>query len=290
MATFTIEPLCCGYIVNHARSGFVYRHDCGGARLDAPCIAWLLRSAEHTLLVDTGPGPRARAPQCYRDDDAGTDDLLQYELARAGVDPDAIELVILTHLHNDHVGGASLFRNARFHVQELELKEAVWPVPFQRPIYETNQPGRVPPWTNILDRMIVADGDADLLPGVRALRLPGHTAGSQGVLVDTADGPYLIAGDLIPLYDNWPGEGAEPIPNGNHTDLRAYDESFRRLAALKATVLPAHEPRVFDFARYPACSPGCGRGFGPDAGLDASLDPGLDPGLDRGLDRGPNRG
>jgi N-acyl homoserine lactone hydrolase len=79
------------------------------------------------------------------------------------------------------------------------LKEAVWPVPFQRPIYETNQRGRTPPWVDILDRMDVVFGDADVVPGIRVLRPPGHTAGSQGVLVDTPAGPYLIAGDLIPL-------------------------------------------------------------------------------------------
>jgi hypothetical protein len=59
----------------------------------------------------------------------------------------------------------------------------------------------------------------------------------------------------VPLYDNWPGDDDEPVPNGNHTDLRAYDASFRRLAALGAKILPAHEPRVFDVAQYPPC--GC---------------------------------
>ena len=251
MSTYTILPIRCGDIVNHARSCFLYRKDCGGAHLNAPCIAWLLRSDAHTVIVDAGPGSRARAPQCYTESDAGHDDLLQYGLAKAGVEPDAIELVILTHLHHDHVGGARLFRNARFHVQEAELKEAVWPVPFQRPIYGTNQRGKTPPWIDVLDRMIVADGDENVLPGIRVLKLPGHTAGSQGVLVDTDDGPYLIAGDLIPLYENWPAHGGEPVPNGNHTDLRAYDDSFRRIAALGAKVLPAHDPRVFECASYP---------------------------------------
>ncbi|NPT57302.1 N-acyl homoserine lactonase family protein [Paraburkholderia elongata] len=249
--TFTIVPIRCGDIVNHERSCFLYRKNCGSARLHAPCIAWLLRSARHTIVVDAGPGSRSRAPQCYTETDAGIDDLLQYGLTREGVDPASVELVILTHLHNDHVGGARLFTNARFHVQEAELKEAVWPVPFQRPIYETNQRGHTPPWVDILDRMDVAFGDADVVPGIRVLRLPGHTAGSQGVLVDTQAGPYLIAGDLIPLYENWPEDGSEPIPNGNHTDLRAYDESFRRIAALGAKVLPAHEPRVFERKVYP---------------------------------------
>jgi N-acyl homoserine lactone hydrolase len=251
MSQFTIHPLRCGTILNHERSCFVYRKDCGGARLDAPCIAWLLRSSTHTLLVDTGPGPRNRAGRFYRDEDADHDDLLHAELTRLDVDPAALRHVVLTHLHNDHVGGARLLANARFYVQEAELKEAVWPVLFQRPIYETNQLGKTPPWTHILDRMEVLDGDAEIVPGVRALLLPGHTAGSQGVLIDTAQGPFLIAGDLVPLYDNWSNTGEPPIPNGNHTDLRAYDASFKRLAGLGAHVLPAHEPRVFDFSQYP---------------------------------------
>lgn len=252
---YTIHPLYCGTIRNHARCGFVYRKDFGGARLDAPCIAWLLECGDHALLVDAGPGARHRAGRFYRDEDSGSDDLLHDALKALDVDPLTIEHVIFTHLHNDHVGGAPLFPNARFYVQETELKEAVWPVSFQRPIYETNQRGVTPAWTAILDRMQVLHGDAQIAPGVRVLLLPGHTAGSQGVVVDTSDGPYLIAGDLIPLYDNWPGNGAEPIPNGNHTDLRAYDESFSRIAALGVTVLPAHEPRIFESLQYPVC--GC---------------------------------
>ena len=81
--------------------------------------------------------------------------------------------------------------------------------------------------------------------------LPGHTGGSQGVLVDTTDGPYLLPGDLVPLYDNWPLDGGPPVPNGNHTDLYAYDRSFRRVAGLGATVLPSHDMRVLEHEAYP---------------------------------------
>ena len=250
MSTFQLIPLRCGHIVNHPIAAFLYRTPCGDTRIDAPCIAWLLRSHSRTILVDTGPGPRSLAPQHYRPGDP--DDLLPLELARHGVDPLDIDLVILTHLHNDHVGGAIHFPNAVFHVQEQELREAVWPVPFQRPIYEINQRGRVPAWVHILDRVQALDGDSPILPGVSTVTLPGHTSGSQGVLVDTKAGPHLLPGDLVPLQQNWPGTSATPIPNGNHTDLYAYERSFRRVAALGATVLASHDPRVFDHQAYPA--------------------------------------
>jgi N-acyl homoserine lactone hydrolase len=252
VAEFQIFPLRCGYVLNHSVGSFLYRTNCGDDRIDAPCTAWLLKGPGGPILVDTGPGPRARAPHHYRPNDP--DDLLPLELARHGVDPLAVQTIILTHLHNDHAGGARLFPNATFHVQLQELQEAVWPVPFQRAIYEVNQRGQLPPWAHILDRYVALEGDTPIMPGISTILLPGHTSGSQGILVDTASGPYCLPGDLVPLRENWPGDGTR-IPNGNHTDLYACERSFLRLAALGATVLPSHDPRVFDHPAYPPPGP-----------------------------------
>ncbi|MCJ2049374.1 N-acyl homoserine lactonase family protein [Methylobacterium sp. J-070] len=249
MSQFELLPLRCGHIVDHPVESFLYRTKTSELRIDAPCIAWLLRSPTDLILVDTGPGTRVQAPQHYRSNDP--DDLLPLELVRVGIKPDAIKTVILTHLHNDHVGGAEHFPEATFYVQLKELQEAVWPVPFQRPIYEVNRRGHAPAWTSILDRYVALDGDTAICPGVSTVMLPGHTSGSQGVLVDTNAGPHLLPGDLVPLADNWKANGASWIPNGNHTDLYACERSFQRLAALGATVLPSHDPRVFDHATYP---------------------------------------
>ena len=123
-------------------------------------------------------------------------------------------------------------------------------MPFQQAIYEVNQPGRLPPWVQILGRYVALEGDSAIMPGLSTIMLPGHTSGSQGVLVDTAAGQYLLPGDLVPLQENWPGDGTR-IPNGNHTDLYACERSFRRLATLGAHVLPSHDPRVFDHAEFP---------------------------------------
>ena len=107
-------------MLNHSVGSFLYRTNCGDDRIDAPCTAWLLKGPGGPILVDTGPGPRARAPQHYRPNNP--DDLLPLELARHGVDPLAVQTIIVTHLYNDHASGARLFPNATFHVQLQELQ------------------------------------------------------------------------------------------------------------------------------------------------------------------------
>lgn len=64
-------------------------------------------------------------PQHYTAAEADIDDLLLAELGRLGVDPEAIRIVVVTHLHNDHVGGVPHFPAATFYMQEAELREAV---------------------------------------------------------------------------------------------------------------------------------------------------------------------
>jgi Zn-dependent hydrolases, including glyoxylases len=241
----------CGYLVNHVKCSFLFRKYYSEERWNPPCIAFLLKNESKTILVDTGPGAKSRAPQYYIAEEK-REHLLADELARVGVDPAAIDTVILTHLHNDHVGGAYIFPNATFYVQEVELKEAVWPtIRFQRPYYDINLRGKRPSWTEILDRMEVLKGDADIVPAVSVVLLPGHTPGMQGVLVDTSDGKYLIASDLVPLFENWEPLGQNPLPNSNLYDLRDYYNSFDRMVAIGAKVLPGHDPKVFEYSEYP---------------------------------------
>ena len=77
--------------------------------------------------------------------------------------------------------------------------------------------------------------------------LPGHTPGSQGVLVDTDAGRFLLAGDTIDTYENWEGnEHTDHIPSGVHTDLFQYFDSFRRIEELDCEVIPSHDGAVLE--------------------------------------------
>jgi N-acyl homoserine lactone hydrolase len=97
-----------------------------------------------------------------------------------------VSLVINTHLHFDHCGGNRLFPRVPIHVQARELADA-----------RSEEDYTVPDWVDFPGATYVEHhGDADLLPGVRLLPTPGHTAGHQAVLVDTGEGEVVIGGDV----------------------------------------------------------------------------------------------
>ena len=143
-----------------------------------PVYAYTIEHPDGLVLVDTGmidslPGLDARwAPVPHP--------LPDELVARVAV-------VINTHLHFDHCGGNRLFAATPIHVQARELADAR-----ARPDDDT-----VPEWVDFdRARYVEHDGEAEVLPGIRVLPTPGHTAGHQAVLVDTDDGLVVLGGDV----------------------------------------------------------------------------------------------
>jgi N-acyl homoserine lactone hydrolase len=241
-----IVPLHLGDLAEIDRARFVHG-SAEGTCLSPPCIAWVVEAREELLLVDAGPGSPQRAARHHPplvQDEAQT---LTAALAAAGYTVADITAVLVSHLHWDHIGGLPEVPDVPVVVQGAELRAAVLPVASQRAQYEIGQRGLRPVWTDALDRIEAVEGRCRIREGVDLVPLPGHTPGSQGVLVATAAGGHLIAGDAIPLADNW----ARRIPNGIHSDLGAYDETFATIAALDAEVLPGHDPAVLGRDAYP---------------------------------------
>jgi N-acyl homoserine lactone hydrolase len=105
---------------------------------------------------------------------------LPFELVRA------VAIVVNTHLHFDHCGGNRLFPGMPIHVQRRELAAA-----------RTEDDYTIPEWVDFPGATYVEhDGEAEILPGVRLLPAPGHTAGHQVVLVETDEGPVVLGGDV----------------------------------------------------------------------------------------------
>ncbi len=155
-------------------------------------------------------------------------------LERAGIDREEITAVANCHLHLDHCGQNELFPNIPIYVQPAELEAA-----------------RGPDYTvpRVIDfdgaRLEPRPGDHEVAPGIRIFATPGHSPGHQSLVVDTADGPLLLAGQAVYSAGEW---AATPGARYGSDDRRArhetYARSVARLRALKPRrVLFGHDRR-----------------------------------------------
>ncbi|CAA9341738.1 MAG: putative metallohydrolase [uncultured Friedmanniella sp.] len=121
-------------------------------------------------------------------------------LSRQDFDPASIDVVVNTHLHFDHCGGNHLFAGKPIYVQRRELEDA-----------RTQDGYTIPEWVDAPGaRYVPLDGEHELLPGIRLLPAPGHTPGTQVVVVETGGRPAVIAGDVAV----WFGELDDPRTDG----------------------------------------------------------------------------
>lgn len=248
--SWTITPLCFGEFPAFEKSTFTYLRN-AGEKIRAPILGWLVQSGTESILVDTGPSSPEMAEGWHTAIRRTVDQAPASAVRAAGVDPDRLRLVVLSHLHWDHCYNLESFPAARFLVQADELREAVDPVPSQRSAYEVGIPGRRPPWMAAFDRLEVVRGEIEVAPGVSTVMLPGHTPGLQGVLVHTAAGRYLIAGDALPLAENLGTKGSGPIALALHTDVATCFRSFERMRAVADVILPSHDMDVLRHEVYP---------------------------------------
>ena len=161
------------------------------------------------VLVDAGSGTKVDAK--FRDIYAiERPEGLIDELKAAGVAPEAVDTVALTHLHFDHCGGGTTlgpdgaakptFPNAHYLVRRQEWNDA----------HHANERNRASYLSENYDplaasgQLILHDGDMEILPGVWMKNLPGHTLGHQGVFFDVPGQRALYTVDLIPTVAHLP--------------------------------------------------------------------------------------
>ena len=213
-----------------------------GTDVDGAVLAWLLMSGDEKILVDTGFGAMD-TPDLMHNFSRTPEQSLGAQLARFNTAPEEIRLVVNTHLHIDHCGGNCFLPNARFLAQKSELEYARDPLPVHKPAYNVDLSCM---------NLELFEGDAEIAEGVRTTVTPGHSPGSQAVLVNTSKGLYVIAGDTITHYLSMDvPEGTSFWPGPLYVGLREYYESLDRLRDLGGTILPGHDPLVLKQTAYP---------------------------------------
>ncbi|MFC1970795.1 N-acyl homoserine lactonase family protein [Chloroflexota bacterium] len=243
MATYSIYPiaLCEG---PRDCSHYTYTMNAGVGR-NAACYIWYIEGSEPKTLVDAGVKmsmyEERGIPETY---------LISVEegLGKLGLKPDDIEIIIVTHLHWDHIGLSHLFPNARFIVQKKELDYARNPHPIDATIYEKDT------FENL--DIEVIDGEKEIIPGVSAFLTPGHTPGGQSVEIATKAGKAIITGfccilDTFTQNEVMKRKGWEVSAPLIHQDVRDAYDSVLKVKQRADIILATHDYAFVEGKRIP---------------------------------------
>ena len=242
MKPFSIRPIPLFEIVLD-KSTMTYRMNIGQP-MTMPGYVWFIEGPKEKILVDAGGdmalfharGIPARELQT-----------IVQGLAKLGLKPEDIDILIPTHLHHDHIAHARDFPRARVVVQRKELEFARNPHPMFSRVY-------IPEHIEGL-KFDVIEGDEQVVEGVDILFTPGHAPGGQSVSVQTAKGKAIIAGQCT-IMDNY-NPPADMIPMlpviapTIHIDVIQAYESALRVKQMADIIVPLHAPEYQHKKRIP---------------------------------------
>ncbi len=244
-----LYALDCGHFetTDLGRLSDTFEHAGEKATRVSPC--WLIRHPKGNLLWDLGLGDRyATLPDGFV---MGSmlrlfvPVTLSSQLQALGLQPSDIGYVAVSHLHIDHMGNAPLVASATWLMNRRELEAAQ----------------RNPPPT-FLDqaqidvvrkaKTVLYSDDYDVFGdgSVRLLKAPGHTAGSQVLMLKLQNaGPVILSGDLFHSR-----EAAQKsfIPGSNDSradPLASMDRIRKIIQSTRARLVIHHDPE--DFAAMP---------------------------------------
>jgi glyoxylase-like metal-dependent hydrolase (beta-lactamase superfamily II) len=252
-ATYEVYAIRYATIPAFQVSGLIAGAD-SSRRLDIAMMVWLLKGSDgRNVLVDAG---------FHRDDFVQrwhpSPFLTPSEaVARAGVKPEDVSDVIISHIHWDHLDGIDLFPKARVWIQREEfdyyldstgaVKHRAIDAGDAKLLAQLAREGRV----------MLVDGDAkEIIPGITVYTGGKHTFASQFATVHIASGTVVVASDNVYLYENL----ARHVPIAQTLDSASNLRTQSRMATLASDprlIVPGHDPEVF--VRFPTPGNGVAR-------------------------------
>jgi glyoxylase-like metal-dependent hydrolase (beta-lactamase superfamily II) len=172
-------------------------------RIPVAFNCYVIRDGDHTVLVETGAGDKMDARARERMKLPAETEPLPAVIARHGVDPESIDIVINSHLHWDHCGGNTILRGdsavpafprARYFASRPEWEHAHKRLSRDRVSYiDANYDPLVESGC-----MTLVDADHEVVPGVWMRRAPGHTRDMCVVTAESGGRTFCFLSDLFP--------------------------------------------------------------------------------------------
>jgi glyoxylase-like metal-dependent hydrolase (beta-lactamase superfamily II) len=249
-ATYEIYAIRYATLKDFSVAGLVEGAD-KSRKMDIAMMVWLVRGGGHNILFDSG---------FYREKFMRQWHPADYEkpsvaLRRAGLGPEDITDVVISHIHWDHADGFDLFPKAKIWIQKEELEYyagEAWQGHARTAADPEDILGLVK--LNTEGKVGLVAGDAQqIFPGITCYTGGKHTWQSQFLGVSTTAGTVVLASDNVYLYENLEKHVPIAATLDARSNLRAQDR-MRELAASPKLIIPGHDPAVMK--NFPETAPG----------------------------------
>ncbi len=230
MTEYRIHPLVVG--ANETDQGVMTYLKGYGKRIWIPIYVFYLEGGPEKILVDTGL-EQFMVPDVVAQKYGLKIQEFEDALANFDLTPEDIDIVIHTHLHNDHCENDYKCTNAKVYVQKREYEFFQNPHPIDHRYFP-----------DLLDDVDVVqvDGDAEIVDGIQVLLTPGHTVGGQSIAVNTRQGKVVITGFCC-NEQNFPAKGPI-VPSGVHINVIDAYESAKRVKEVADIIIALHDLSV----------------------------------------------
>jgi glyoxylase-like metal-dependent hydrolase (beta-lactamase superfamily II) len=196
---------------------------------------WVARNPARSVVIDTGFSPAggtARGRTMLMDTVPA--------LHAAGLTPDGVAQVVITHAHYDHIGGLPAFAGTDAEVIMTKDEYEIWTGPMRE--------------LRAVGRLALAGRTRQVAPGIELIQVGGHTPGQAVVTVATAGGPVVLASDAVHYFEELERDRPFFIV-ASLADMYAAFDQIRELADDGARVVAGHDPLVTERFGHPADPP-----------------------------------